>query len=640
MAHKGEICMGSTAKSEYLVENSLKAGRTYLLFVTGNLKGKSMILRKKTSNFAAIVGLLVSLFVANPSPASAIDSLGGHVNGSVENLSLGVPADLDYSCLTDGTDIYLENQGWTVEPTLPPGLSYDPITHHISGTPTQAGQYGLPNMVCNVFETATQHVMSSVHFSAGSIAVSDPTPPPPADVAPAANIILDPLNDDGCRFAMTLNFPQGSDERSVVVQFVSGASYVVIHGADLNNLSHWITGPSDVQYLATEFPEDWTYNGERGGSNMSCGEELAVSVDYTINGVHGETATARVRPISAPNFLSADLYTENNLCKVEIEYHVSFTPFNDNDYQSPVYIDVSSPNSARFVVVMNSSEFGDDGTIWLDLTNKEITLVMKNGIPEDISKLDAHSTGSFNCGDSVGVDLIASTFPGDEPRTIEDVSADGLSLCGKGTFGESTLGFQDGEPCVEAPVGSFVDTIGATEAKPCPGGMTTSQAGSASANDCFYPAAACGKGTFSPSGHDLADAPCMDAPIGSYVSIKGAMSATECSLGMTTEEPGAASRYDCFKPAAPTIAKLKTPKIAKFGVTLTLSSKTDQGTNLNITATGACRVLSVPAGVTQNFKVTMAKKAGTCKLTIFAKQHGRFTSLTKVLIVKVTKTGK
>jgi hypothetical protein len=333
-------------------------------------------------------------------------------------------------------------------------------------------------------------------------------------------------------------------------------------------------------------------------------------------------------------------YTDNRLCKVEVGYHVSFTPISDNDYQSPLYIHISSANSAQFVFVMNSSELGDDGTIWIDLTNKEITLAMRNGLPENISKLDAHSTGTFNCGDSVGVDLIASTTPGDDPRTVEDVSADGLFLCGKGTFGASTGGYQDGEPCVDAPIGSYVETLGAIDAKPCPGGMTTSQAGSASAKDCFYPAAACGKGTFSPSGHDLADAPCIDAPIGSYVSIKGAMSATECASGMTTEEPGAASPYDCFQPTAPTLAQIKTPKVAKFGFALTLFGKTDQGTNLNITASGACTVAMVPAGVTQNFKVTMAKKAGTCKLTIFAKQHGRFTTLTKVLSVKVTKSGK
>jgi hypothetical protein len=315
-------------------------------------------------------------------------------------------------------------------------------------------------------------------------------------------------------------------------------------------------------------------------------------------------------------------------------------PFNYATYESPAYIALHSQSGAEFYFVIEESELGDEGTIRVNLNDKLISYAMLNGRRAQESELFAQSTGTFSCADSIELEIAAASSPGDDPFPMESWTADGLLPCGRGTFGALTMGFQDYEPCEEAPIGSFVDEIGATSAKVCPTGMTTSATGSASAKDCFYPAAACGKGTFSPSGHDLADAPCIDAPIGSYVSIKGAMSATECASGMTTEEPGAASPYDCFKPTAPTIAKIKTPKVAKFGLALTLSGKTDQGTNLNITANGACTVAMVPAGVTQNFKVIMAKKAGTCKLTIFAKQHGRFTSLSKVLSVKVTKTGK
>ena len=599
-----------------------------------------MIIRSKSINLAAILGLMVSLFIANPLPASASDSAGGHLNGSVENLSLGVAVDLDYTCLTDADGIYFETQGWLNDPTLPAGLSYDSVTHHIAGTPNELGQFNLPNMVCDVFDSATRHILSTIWLGVGSISVTDPFVQPPGVVPPPAEIRLDALNNEYCQFAMSLYFPEGSDEGSIVARFESGQSYVVVHGKDLNAFSHWLLDPSDVSYLATDYPEDWTYSGERGGANPSCGDNMTVTVDYTLEGGQAASAVARVKPTRSPSFISGSLSPDDGVCSIEINYNLSMTPFDFGAYESPAYIALHSSSGAEFFFVLEESSLGDEGTIRVNLTDKLISYAMLNGIRAQESKLFAQSTGTFNCADAIELEIAAASSPGDVPFPMESWSVDGLLPCGKGTFGADSMGFQNYEPCQQAPLGSYVDEVGSISAKQCPIGMTTAGVGAASARDCFYPAPACGKGTYSPSGHDLADAPCMDAPIGSYVSIKGAMQASECPVGTTTEQPGAASPYDCFKPMTPTIAKLKTPKIAKFGSSLLLSGKSDQGTNLNITATGACTLVLVPAGVSQNFKVTMAKKAGTCKLSIFAKPFGRYNSLSKVLSIKVTKTGK
>ncbi len=601
-----------------------------------------MSLSKTFLRAVTAVALIAGFLSATPIAAHAAESLGGHDSNSVELLTVGVGADLDYTCITDSTTYYLETQGWAYAPTLPNGLTYDPVTHHISGTPTQTGQFSLPNMQCDVFDAATNHIQASVMHSAGIIQVSDPIGPPPPSLQPGAQIILDPLNNGACEFAMTLLFPSTWDAGSMTVLFASGDSSATVHDKDIDRLvGHWIVGPSDLDMLPVYYPEDWSTTIERSGNNPGCGELMTVTVNYTVNGSPVETAIGAVKPIGASTNVHAGLAAQGGKCSIYLDYTLEDRVFDSAGYVGPVFVEVESltgREKVEFVIEENSP--GDDGRFTVNLTDGVLSYAYINGHTWNETKFPVTATGDFSCGVPVEVNLYASTWPGDDPWPIASNSADALIECGKGTWNSESLGFQQNEACPEAPIGSYVDTIGATATKPCPAGMTTLETGSTTIKDCFYPATLCGKGTFSPSGHDLADAPCLDAPIGSYVSVKGAMQATECPAGMTTEEPGAASPYDCFKPVAPTIAKLLAPKVAKFGASLKFSGKTDQGTNLNITATGPCTVSPISAGVNQNFKVTMAKKAGTCKLNVFAKQRGRYTSLAKSISIKVSKTGK
>lgn len=600
-----------------------------------------MTIKNKALYFFTAVSMLIGFVSAAPQSASAASSLGGHDSASRESLLVGVAADIDYTCISDSTDYYFETQGWGTEQLLlPPGLSYDSTTHHISGMPTEVGLYTLPGMWCDVYDFATNHIQSTNLMNAGSIEVLEPIAPPPPTIA-GAQIWLEPLNNAYCEYSMTLNFPMGADENSVVVQFGDEFGSKTLHGLELNSVSHWRVNPTHPEELAAEFPNDWSYEDEEIGDSVSCGDPLMVTVDYKWHDEQASTSTATVQPFRFDSDLSSYLYIEDSKCTIQLDFKLQHEPLDFQNLIAPITFYISAPGrNASLAFSLEDSELGDWGEIYVNLTDKLISSAYVNGHSISGSKIAVQSTGTFTCGDFIPTQMYAQITPLGNPYMLDDSYPDALLPCGKGTFSAQDLGYQNHDLCDYAPIGSYVDSLGAIAATPCPAGMTTLEAGSASKNDCFYPAAICGKGTYSPSGHDLADAPCVDAPIGSYVSIKGAMQATECAFGMTTEETGSASQYDCFKPATPTIAKLKTPKIAKFGASLLLLGITDQGTNLTLTASGACTVVPVPSGLSQNYKVTMAKKVGTCKFSAFAKQRGRYTSLTKTISIKVTKTGK
>lgn len=600
-----------------------------------------MSFRKQILAVSSIFILATAGVGLSAAPAQAAASVGGHTNFSVEQLTVGVPADIDYSCVEDDPNYTVVTLGWDTPPTLPPGLSYDENTHHISGTPTQEGDYPLPFMSCKLIDAATNQVQAVVGLGAGSLSISHFTDPQP-EPEPGATIFLDPLNNVACEFAMTMKFPVSWDSGSMSISFSAGDSSVTVHDKDIDRLlGHWIVTPSNPERLSEYYPDDWSATFEKFGNNPSCGEWMTVTVNYTVNGVAVETATAAVRPTRTETRVNAELTAESGKCSLRLDYELEHRVFDSGDYEGPVFVELESlTGKAKLEFVLEETDPGDEGRFEVNLTDAEISYVQINGRTLSSDKFSVTRSGDFSCGFPVEVNLYASTWLGGEPRSIADDFADPLMPCGKGTWSSDSLGFQVFEVCPDAPIGSYVDSVGAAAAKPCPVGMTTLSPGSTTIQDCFFPAVECGRGTFSPSGHDLPEAPCVDAPIGRYVSIKGATVSTDCPGSMTTEAPGAASIYDCFTPAPATIAKLKTPKASKFGLSITLLGQTDQGTNLNLTGSGACSVLPMSNGVSQKFKVTMGKKAGICKLTVTAKPRGRFTGLNKTINIKVSKTGK
>ena len=141
-------------------------------------------------------------------------------------------------------------------------------------------------------------------------------------------------------------------------------------------------------------------------------------------------------------------------------------------------------------------------------------------------------------------------------------------LCQPGTF--SATGE---EPCTPAPIGTFVDTEGATGATPCPLGTFQDLEGQASCNAAApgtfqdldqskrpaghlrrsraQPRRRCPPGRFQP---DAGADSCLLAPIGTYVDTAGAIAATDCPAGTTTAAEGSTSLSDCETPATLAVA--------------------------------------------------------------------------------------
>ena len=120
------------------------------------------------------------------------------------------------------------------------------------------------------------------------------------------------------------------------------------------------------------------------------------------------------------------------------------------------------------------------------------------------------------------------------------------------------------QPCTPAPPGSFVATIGAISATPCPAGTYQPSSGQTSclnappgsfvASTGATSATPCALGTYQPN---TGQASCLLAPIGSYVSTTGATSATACPTGTTTTTTGSTSITDCHTPTPITADQCK-----------------------------------------------------------------------------------
>ncbi len=120
-------------------------------------------------------------------------------------------------------------------------------------------------------------------------------------------------------------------------------------------------------------------------------------------------------------------------------------------------------------------------------------------------------------------------------------------MCLAGTFSAT------GEaPCTPAPVGTFVDTDGATEATDCDLGRYQDEEGQTSCKLALpgtfvdvtgaTSATLCPLGRFQPNSGAIE---CLIAPIGTYVDSIGAIAATDCPAGTTTASTGATSLSDC-----------------------------------------------------------------------------------------------
>ncbi|MEN9730781.1 MAG: Tyrosine-protein kinase ephrin type receptor-like [Actinomycetota bacterium] len=234
---------------------------------------------KLVATFAAAIAVTLG---AGALPANAwVDYRPSHHVDAVETATLGVAFDVDYSCSNGATNdglTYGFNSG-----SMPPGLDYDTADGHIKGTPTQAGDYELPFVICG-------HDGFGEGFSIGHIVVQ-----PPATPTPAVTAIN--LNDENCNFKIVATFPATPDAGTATITISNPGATIVATLAtvtagslvEIEVPSSSLTSISNDVKIASTAPVN-------GGNWDQCESTLDVTVSYQYQGAPAATASAEVHP--------------------------------------------------------------------------------------------------------------------------------------------------------------------------------------------------------------------------------------------------------------------------------------------------------------------------------------------------------
>lgn len=141
---------------------------------------------------------------------------------------------------------------------------------------------------------------------------------------------------------------------------------------------------------------------------------------------------------------------------------------------------------------------------------------------------------------------------------------------------------------------------------------------------------------------------CTEVEKGFYSTDLNSTVAIPCPAGSTTALTGSKSVNDCYKPDVQSIVSFKSPKALKFKGVTNLAITTNNKTLASFSATGSCtaKIANVVTTVkgkkitTKVLKVTAGKNAGTCSVTLTSPAIARYLALSKVVQIKVSKTGK
>jgi hypothetical protein len=155
----------------------------------------------------------------------------------------------------------------------------------------------------------------------------------------------------------------------------------------------------------------------------------------------------------------------------------------------------------------------------------------------------------------------------------------------------------------------------------------------------------CPKGTFQ---NATGAVQCIDAPIGTFVSRKGATSATLCPQGKVTEETGSTNVSECYALKNQAFTTLKAATKLKFGAAITVPAVTDNLIPLTVTATGACTqteaTMTVKVGkvsrTVRAVRITAGTVAGNCNVSFTNSGDAFYRAYSKNLVIKVSRTGK
>ena len=405
---------------------------------------------------------------------------GGHNANSIEELQVGVYYDLNYQCTEDDPAIAVDTPvntiGWAAAPDVPPGMSADPVTFHISGTPTSSGEWTLPEVTCEFLGAQSFWFENR---ATGAIRVTGVSAP----AAPDLTII--PLNNQSCDYYVLFGTPEGvvPDSSSQTIEITWGAnsgrpwiykgvnqkshSMMLIHGLKMDQ------NPGGDDWVQTQ--ADW--------SNY-CWGDVEVTAYYSVGGVRSlEASTTASLKTSNPERLEAwkEVYTPaEGGCLVHIGYTLAKEPdYNVSAAVGGLFLRYVEPDSG-YVATFRIQE----GHY---LSNDDIAFSITNGQLTDseggLTTLESIVGASRGC-DSFGRVLLEYNSNGVDQQSSRGVV--GISKCGKGTYSPSGYDWVD-FTCQPANFGSYINYAGATQATSCPTGQTTDQLASASIWDCYKP---------------------------------------------------------------------------------------------------------------------------------------------------------
>jgi hypothetical protein len=141
---------------------------------------------------------------------------------------------------------------------------------------------------------------------------------------------------------------------------------------------------------------------------------------------------------------------------------------------------------------------------------------------------------------------------------------------------------------------------------------------------------------------------CIAVERGFYTTELNSSTPIACPAGMTTSTTASKSVNDCYKPIVQNIVGLKSPKTLKYKASTNLAIITNTKALATYKIAGPCtaKVANIVTKVkgkkvtTKMLKVTGGKKAGNCQIDFLSPSSGKYLELRKVVMIKVSKTGK
>lgn len=554
--------------------------------------------------FRKIVTFILSsvIVMASANPASAwVDYRPIYHADSIVDVTVGDVVDLDYSCSNGAID---QGQNFNYSSgQMPPGLTWDNATSHITGTPTEAGTYVLPDVGC-------LHDGLVEVFGVGSIRVS-------ALETPTPSLTVTALSDDQCSVRLIGLLPKQPDAGSAQLWIENNSSVAVVGIADTYQAGTLFDFTFPMSDLSQIEGQNMVSSFTSGTSNDICGTDISFMVVYAYAGAAPASYTVYATPTAQNTGQALTQTPTPNLAVVSLnndscEFKVIGTLPADADAGSvKLIIDLEGPTSFAQVSLRDY------------LANELIDLTM-SGIDLSLSLFDSNVTaietaGDYLCNSNINVSLEYST------QGLATASASQLftptpaslsidaNSCDPGTYS-----YNGQLPCIQASRGFYVDNAGATYQIPCDLG--------------FY----------QPNYGQIG---CLPAPQGTYVPETASTSFTPCPSGQTTLLLASRSHFECYKVTVQTAKKLKTPSKAKIKTKFLTLMTTDQGKKFNIAVSGPCSAKTTTTTArsggkstrVMRFQITAGKSSGTCLIVYSYAGDETNTALTITKAVKIVK---